>query len=141
MPGALDRLARLDNVDKHRVPHAAWTTIDILTSVSTRIRPPEGFKELGGNAGTYAPLENDAEIGRWRFQTPLPSEWQPDEVDMKRQFPIEVAFGDVLPFQGVLKVLPLCLWGVESVLTIFDPAFQTPRKPPLPVTAIAEPGL
>jgi hypothetical protein len=60
---------------------------------------------------------------------------------MKRCFPLQVAFGEPSPFQGVLEVLPLCLWGAESVLTIFEPVFRSVPKPPLPATAIKEPRM
>ena len=59
-------------------------------------------------------------------------------MDMKRSFPLRVAFGEPSPFHGVMEVLTLCLWGVEAVLTIFNPVFEN-GKPALPVTAIAEP--
>jgi hypothetical protein len=57
---------------------------------------------------------------------------------MKRWFPLEIAFGEPSLFDGVLEVLSLCLWGVEAVLTIFNPVFED-GQPPLPVTAKAEP--
>jgi hypothetical protein len=138
LPNALDRLSRLDNVDKHRVPHAVWASIDVFGSPPIDQFAPEGFKSLGGER-TAGPLENGAKVGSWQFETPLPFEWEPDQMDMKRCFPLQVAFGDPSPFQGVLEVLALCLWGVEAVLTIFNPVFES-GQPPLPVTAIAEPG-
>src|SRR5205085_936482 len=94
------------------------------------------FVNIGGGAG-FAPLEDGAEIGRWYFETPLPREWRPDEMDMKRAFPIEVALDEPLPFKGVLEVLPFCLWAVDAVVTMFKPVFASPRQPPLPVTSIA----
>jgi hypothetical protein len=133
LPSALERLSNLDNTDKHRVVHAAW-----LGAASTGSQPvtlPPGFKIVGGN--TYmGPLKEGAEVGRWQFATPLPSEWEPDEMDMKRCFPLEVAFDEPLPSKGVLEVLPFCLWGVEAVLALFSPVFEEPARPPLPVTAI-----
>src|ERR1700722_7258377 len=141
LPSALDRLSRLDNIDKHRVPHAAWTAINVFGGPSIDTLAPADFKGFGGST-SYAPLKNDAEIATCRFNTPLPQEWHPTEMDMKRCCPLQVAFGEPSPFQGVLEVLPLCLWGVESVLTIFEPVFRTPgSKPPLPVTSIAEPRM
>jgi hypothetical protein len=137
LPNALDRLSRLDNIDKHRVPHAAWATVGMLGAPSIDKLAPADFKPYGGST-TYAPLHNDAEVGRWRFQTPLPHHWEPDQMAMKQCFPLQVAFGEPSPFQGVIEVLTLCLWGVEAVLTIFSPVFEY-GQPPLPVTAIAEP--
>lgn len=52
---------------------------------------------------------------------------------MKSYFPLEVAFDEPLPTKAVLEVVPLCLWGVQAVLNIFDPVF-THGRPPLPVT-------
>jgi len=82
LPNALDRLSRLDNIDKHRVPHAAWTTLELFGAVPRidKFAPAE-FKSMGGSR-TYGPLENDAEIGRWRFVTPLPQPWEPDEMGL-----------------------------------------------------------
>jgi hypothetical protein len=137
LPNALDRLTRLDNVDKHRVPHAAWAAIDVFGAPNIDKFAPDDFKSIGGGT-TFGLLEDDAQVGSWRFQTPIPHEWQPEEMDVKRCFPLQVALGDPSPFQGVLEVLGLCLWGVESVLTIFNPVFAN-GQPPLPVTAIAEP--
>jgi hypothetical protein len=136
LPQALDRLSRLDNIDKHRVPHAAWASI-AFGPPSINMYAPADFKSLGGTQ-SYSPLENDAQIGSWRFQTPLPFKWEPDEMDVKRCFPLQVAFGEPSIFHGVVEVLGMCLWGVEAVLTIFNPVFEH-GQPPLPVTAIAEP--
>jgi hypothetical protein len=140
LPSALGRLSQLDNVDKHRVPHAVWAAIDTFATQGISTIQPTDFK--GGSGGTtYGPLKNDAEISTWEFQTPLPHEWNPSEVDMKGCFPLQVAFDQPSLFHGVLEVLPLCLWAVEAVLTIFRPAFEHPEpQPPLPVTAIEHPG-
>ena len=59
---------------------------------------------------------------------------------MKSYFRIQVALDEQLPFRGVLEAIPFCLWGVEAVLTLFDPVFRR-GAPPLPVTAIPDPGL
>lgn len=129
LPTALDKLSRWDNIDKHRVIHAA-----VLAGALQLVNPPAAreFKYAGGGA-TYATLEDGAEIGRWRFETPLPFEWEPTQEEMKRHFPIEVALDEPIPPKGVLTVLPLCLWGVSRVLEIFDPVFSS-GQPPLPVT-------
>ena len=131
VPEALLRLSRLDNIDKHRVIHAA-----LLSGAVQLERPPVPSEfRLIGEGRTYDSLENGAEIGRWQFETPLPFAWEPTEVDVKRYFPIEVSLDRPLPPKAVLKELPFCLWGVEQVLAIFEPVF-TDGKPPLPVTAI-----
>lgn len=140
LPNALARLSDLDNADKHRVPHVTWASINVFGGPDIGRFAPEGFKSQGGSS-TFAPLENNAEVGRWRFETPLPSEWEPSQVDMQRSFPLQVAFGEPSIFQGVLEVLPLCLWAADAVLTIFKPVFVPGNpQPPLPVTAIGEPG-
>jgi hypothetical protein len=110
LPTALKRLSRLDNLDKHRVIHAAWLAIKAADGVPTDFIPPDfDFK---GSYTYQGPLENDTEIGSMQFTTPLPYEWQPSEVDMKRHFPLVVSIYDELRFAGsVLEVLPFCLWG------------------------------
>ncbi len=138
IPAALARLARLDNVDKHRVIHAVWAGIQFNLLNSFPNLPP-GFSHVTGSLVNGA-LQNDAEIGHIQFATPLPSQWEPEQVDMKRHFRIHVALDEPLPFQGVLEIGPFVLWGVEAVLRIFDPVFKHGR-PPLAVTAIPEPEL
>ncbi|MGA2927082.1 MAG: hypothetical protein ABSG43_13980 [Solirubrobacteraceae bacterium] len=129
LPAALDKLSRWDNIDKHRVINAAVLAggIQFLNPPA----PPE-FKYAGGGA-TYATLEEGTEIGRWRFETPLPFAWEPTQKEMKGHFPIEVALDEPIPPKGILMVLPLCLWGVNTVLEIFDPVFSSGQSP-LPVT-------
>jgi hypothetical protein len=138
IPSALQRLSALDNIDKHRVPHVAWTSIKTFGAPNISRFAPTDFKSIGGES-TYLRLEDNAQFATWRFQTPLPSEWEPTQMEMQSAFPLEVAFGNPSPFQGVLEVLALSLWGVEAVLTIFEPVFRKAPQPPLPVTAIGEP--
>jgi hypothetical protein len=137
VPALLDRLSVLDNIDKHRVVHAAW--LGTAWHRSPGLQLPAEFKSLGGTT-TGGPLEDGAEIGRQQFEVPLPFEWHPDEMDMKRCFPIEVAIDQPLPMKGVLEVLPLCLWSVEAVLNLFRPVFEEPRRPPPPVTTMPWPS-
>lgn len=132
LPVALHRLSSLDNIDKHRVIHAAW--VGAAWGKGGRLELPSDFKFILSSVSAE-PLRNNAEIGRYRFEPPLPHEWHPDEMDMKRCFPIEVAFDEPLPVKGVLEVLPFCLWGVDAVLALFGPVFSH-GAPPLPVTAI-----
>lgn len=133
LPHALRRLSALDNIDKHRVVHATWGRVDFLQSFYAAIAVPPGFVSLPSIWNT-GPLEDGAEIGRWCFATPLPCEWEPAEMDMKRSFPLRVAIADDA-FYSVLDVLDLCLWGVAAVLGLFAPVFDG-LQPPLPVTAI-----
>jgi hypothetical protein len=128
---ALTDLARWDNIDKHRVIHAALLRPAIQPE---RIPHPPGFR-LVHDGSDWRPLEDGAQIGRWVFETPLPFVWTPAEVDMKRYFSIAVSLSESWATQPVLQVLPFCLWGVDQVLAIFDPVF-TEGESPLPVTAI-----
>jgi hypothetical protein len=137
LPMALQRLTTLDNIDKHRVVHAVWLGVSFFRGwpnpgVET-LFPPE-FKFEGATVNRD-PLEDGAEVGRLRFETPLPSNWEPDEVDVKREFPLQVAFDE--PPAPILNVLEFCLWGVESVLELFSPVFAE-GKPPSPVTTVED---
>jgi hypothetical protein len=134
LPVALSKLSEWDNIDKHRVIHATW-----LSGALSWGNPPapKEFRYLGGFS-SYDTLEEGAQIGWWRFQTPLPFVWEPTEVEMKRYFPIEVSLEQLFPPKGILTLLPLCLWGVTTVLEIFDPVF-TRSEPPRPVTVSLPP--
>lgn len=128
---ALEKLSRLDNMDKHRIVHPVWLGHAVVGH--ERIDFPEEFSiEHEESSGEV--LENDAEIGRWRFATPLPYEWYPSEVEVKRHFRLEVSLSELPLFKGVLEVLPFCLWGTACVLRLFDPVFRS-NEPPLSVTA------
>jgi hypothetical protein len=138
LPGGLHRLAALDNIDKHRVVHATWLAVSFLRGMPERLPldlfPPQ-FK-LVGTTIRNEPLVDGAEIGRLHFETPLPFDWKPEQVDMQRDFPVHVAFQD--PPAPVLDVLWHCLSSVDSVLWLFKPVFES-GQPPLPVTAIEVP--
>jgi hypothetical protein len=136
IPEALTDLSRWDNIDKHRVIHATLLS-GAVNLIRNPRRPPEF--ELIYRSNTFDQLEDGAEIGRWRFVTPLPFAWEPSEAYMKRHFPLEVSLNQPFPPKAILQVLPVCLWGVDQVLSLFDPVF-TEGKPPLPVTAMP-PGL
>lgn len=131
LPLALSKLSAWDNMDKHRVIHA--TPLKRAIQLRRPSVPPE-FHFIGGTLSSD-PLQDGAELGRWHFQTPLPFVWEPSEMDVKRHFPIEVAIEETIAPRAVLQVLPLCLWGVNQVLEIFEPVFST-GQPPLPVTSI-----
>lgn len=137
LPIALERLARFDNIDKHRVIHglrqrANW----VRTLPKTEPPYPAGFTRTGGYISTQ-PLEDGAEVGSWQFQTPLPSKWLPSEVEMKRAFPLQIEIDDETPWhESAFKTLGLCIWGVEVVLDLFQPVFDGHLQPPLPVTSV-----
>jgi hypothetical protein len=139
VPGMLEQLARLDNIDKHRVTHAVWSQINVFGSMGARLPYPDSFEVIEELNPSYRALEDGAEIGYMTFKAPLPCEWHPDEMDMKRVFPVQVAVGKGPGLQRALVVLEACLWAVESVLMIFGPVFAE-LKPPLPVTAIPNPS-
>ena len=69
------------------------------------------------------------------LQGPTPHQWERDETDVKRYFPIQVAFPDPSIVNGVLQVLPWCISAAEGVIEIFDPVFHG-YHPPLPGTAV-----
>jgi hypothetical protein len=133
LPVALNRLSILDNLDKHRIIHATWVGID--PTLPWHINPPGG--ECIGGSTHLGTLEDGAEIGTLDFDEPWPADWEPNQMDVKRQFPIQVSLYDELRFADrVLEVLPFCIWGVESVLRIFEPVCRIDSEPPLPVTVI-----
>jgi hypothetical protein len=140
LPLALKRLAKLDTIDKHRIVNTIWT--GVRSQIARALSPPKRFT-IKDSHSLLGALENGAEVGSMTFATPLPGEWHPDEMDMKQRFPVQVSMNDEDRFaRRVLEVVPFCLWGVESVLTIFQPVFDS-SQPPLPVTAIPnipEPG-
>lgn len=138
LPIALEYLSTLDNLDKHRLIHAAWIGVVPGPDWDGPPRPPDNFRQLNAVINSK-PLEDGAPVDTITFETPLPGEWQPSEVDMKRAFPLRVAFAEPAALNRVLEVLGQCLWGVEAVLEIFRPVFEG-FQPPLPVTAIEVPS-
>ena len=123
LPGSLDRLSSLDNIDKHRVVHATWVGTKFGGWLNVGSDAPEGYESIGGSS-TFDPLENDTKVGDWTFNTPLPGDWRPTEMQMKGYFPIQVAFPDPSPVKGVLEILPWCISGAEAVIEIFRPVFE-----------------
>ena len=134
LPSALDRLTVLDNIDKHRVVHVTWFGLRFMAGTIANEAPPEFVFTGASGVGEHA-LEDGAKIWECTFETPLPSRWEPTQVQMKRHFPIEVAFPDPSLLKGVLEILPWCISGVEAVMRIFAPVFED-GSPPLPVTAV-----
>jgi hypothetical protein len=139
LPYALDRLSSLDNIDKHRVVHATWVGLAFGGHLDPARDAPASFKSIGGTTGPVVELEDGAQVGTWRFESPLPEKWEPTEMQMKGYFPLEVAFPDPSLVKGVLKILPWCIWGAEAVLTMFQPVFAH-GDAPLPVTAVGWPA-
>lgn len=134
LPDALDRLSELNNVDKHRLVHATWHSASMYGPRPAPVLP-SGYKGVGTFTVSEG-LENKTEIGRWRFELPLPAtRWIPEEVDVKGYFPLAVTLTDTDLPQSVLKVLSVCLQAVDAVLVLFEPVFAHSGSPPLPVTA------
>lgn len=131
LPAALDRLSKLDNLDKHRIVHAAWLGGVFHAYPFPGI--PEDFYFEGSGHG-MGPFEDGAEIGHLRFTAPLPHTWEPSQMDMQRHFRLQVSFAEPHGQNGVLEILPFCLWGAETVLRLFDPVFSH-GQPPLPAAA------
>jgi hypothetical protein len=135
VPGNLARLSELDNIDKHRVVHAAWSQLSFLGTAGRELTVPDGFRLLSSSPAAAYPLENGAQIDLLRFETPLPFEWKPGEVDMKRAYPLDVCIGEPPELLDALVVLRLGLWSVDAVLRLFVPVFAR-LDPPLPVTTV-----
>lgn len=135
LPGMLERISKLDNVDKHRVIHSTWHGVELFPRKDHLPELPSGFIELGMSR-KMEPLVEDAEVGSWSFKPPLPSDWQPDEMQMKRAFPLQVCFDDPSLIKGVREILTWCVVAVDGVLQLFEPVFAGKLEPPLPVTSI-----
>ena len=128
LPYGLDRLTKLDNIDKHRCILRPWNGPKFWGG---SLNAPPEFRSAGGSR-PEDPLIEGAEIGRVWYQTPLPSEWVPDQVDMKRNFPFDIVQRPS-PDKSVIRILAWCLWSARATLQIFEPVF-TQGKPPLLVT-------
>jgi len=138
-PLRLSPIGILDNADKHRVPHIAWAGVNIRNNdvIGTLAGlAPETFECIAAST-TWGPLVDGAVLGEVQFEAPLPSRWLPDEAAVKHCFPLHVSTGDAHPFNGILEVIPRCLWSVEAVLTLFEPVFQ--GHEPLSVATIKRP--
>lgn len=131
LPVALLRLYELENIDKYRNLHTVWHCVSSAPSGPPGL--PSGYVHTSSATAGHALIE-DAEVGRWSFETPLPFVWMPTAIDMRRAFPLAVSIGEPLSLHAALEVLPFCLWGVETTLELFEPAFPH-GQPPLPVTA------
>jgi len=134
LPLALERLETLDIIDKHRVVHAMWGYPDIMGSNLTPDIYASTFVLLDRSLHV-GPLEDGAQVAELTFETPLPTEWNPTQVEMQSYFPVHVTLGEDFALIGILEVLTLCIWGVQAVLDLFKPVF-TDGQPPLPVTTL-----
>lgn len=133
VPAILEHLGKLDNADKHRGIHPTWHGVDWLPSTARLPRFPDGFREMGTEIVNNA-LDENAYVGHWRFVTPLPSKWEPGQMEMKRAFPLQVCVGYLPLLQNVREVLSGCFVAVADVLHIFEPVFGEHGAPPLAVT-------
>ena len=135
LPGMLQRVSTLDNIDKHRAIHATWHGVELFPATSHFPQFPTGFVRTGSST-TTEPLVEDAPVGSWNFQPPLPTDWQPDEMQMKRAFPLQVCFDDPSLVKGVCEILAGCFSAVAEVLNIFGPVFGPKMEAPLPVVSV-----
>ena len=122
----LERLALLDNIDKHRTVHATWHIGAFWEAESPPI-------PLLGSTGGSNPLENEAEVGRWHYGTPKPE--LPADMDMNRYFPIDVAFDKLPLMYSALEVLDLLADTIGIVLELFRPCVEVGAAP-LPLSSI-----
>jgi hypothetical protein len=121
IPTLLERLAELDNIDKHRLAHATYRGPEWFNAPE----PPAPF--------TRATMSGDrleAEVGRWKYPTPRPD--LPADMDMKRYFPIGVALGDAPFMQTAVELLTSLAHTVEIVIELFRPCIEDGSSP-LPV--------
>lgn len=119
VPVMLDRLSKLDNLDKHRVLNPTWHTAsmreDLLNDLQVEIC--EGHEVFQ----TGKPLDNAAYVGCVHFEKPV--DWQPSHIDMKRYFATRVAVGEADGLKPVCESLAGCIWAVDWVLHLFEPVF------------------
>jgi hypothetical protein len=138
LASSLQRIADLDNIDKHRVIHATWYGVKPFISPDKHVVFPDGFTFTG--AGTCPdPQAEDTKVGSWTFAVPLPTSWIPEQGDMKACFPLQVCIEDPSIVHGVRHILCDCLFAVQGVLDIFDPVFVeygVKIDPPLPLTSL-----
>lgn len=112
LPMLLQYLARLDNVDKHRLVHTAHR----VAAYHDGPDPP-----IPGHGSSYpiGPLVNGAEVCRWRYDPPRPE--LPSDMDMEAYFPLDVAFDSPLIATPAVQVLEKLSAATEIVLEIFRP--------------------
>lgn len=129
LPVLLGRLEEFDVIDKHRFVQATWRAAEWFNA------EPPPIQHAASSIFTGA-LENDAEVGRWRYYQPRPE--LPSDMDMDRYFPIGVALGEP-PYMGsAVEQLTWLSETVEVVIGIFRPCI-TDGLPALPLSAILEP--
>lgn len=126
IPSLLAQLARLDNIDKHRLVHATWRAV---SWVDVR-EPPVPFRRSTTYLGT---LEDSAEIGRWRYDLPRPD--LPADMNMNSYFPIGITLGDPPHINGAVELLEWMTNAVAVVIEIFRPCI-TEGLPPLALSLV-----
>jgi hypothetical protein len=132
LPRGLERLSELDNIDKHRCVLHPWH--EPIMWGGDRLPIPSNCSLAGYGTGGMNVLIDGAEIGRYQFSDTLPADWQPNQVDMKRAFPVQVCFREPSANQSVTGILAWCLASVKATLDIFEPVFSR-HEAPLPVTS------
>lgn len=129
LPVLLGRLEEFDVIDKHRFVQATWRAAEWFNADTPPI-PYAASTMFGGR------LEDNAEVGRWRYYPPRPE--LPSDMDMDRYFPIGVALGEP-PYMGsAVEQLTWLSDTVEMVISIFRPCI-TEGLPALPLSAVIEP--
>jgi hypothetical protein len=134
LPFGLDRLTTLDNIDKHRCILRPYIGPKLWGG---SLDAPAEFKFIGGNV-PMLPLTEGALVGSVRYETPLPSSWDPSQDDLRRNYPIQVSFNEPSIDKSVVRILSYCLWAAGAALRIFEPVFKR-RQPPLLVTTSLPP--
>lgn len=124
VPLFLDRLAALDNFDKHRLVHAVYRAPAWMDDPD----PPIAYR---GVSYTAEALVDGTEICRWKYEPPRPE--LPADMDMTRYFPLEVEFGSPPFFMPAVAQLGFLAEAVEIVLEVFRPCIAD-GGPPLSLT-------
>lgn len=141
IPLLLHDLHLHDVLDKHRFVQPTWRSVrydlDSTTEAYRERCSLPGYRGAetfgGGSTGT---LKDGALVGRWTFEPPPPH--LPPEMDLRRHFPVSLAFGRMYPNLDGVGVLDGMAQAVRFVLDLFRPAL-TAGAPPLALTEVADP--
>jgi hypothetical protein len=87
---------------------------------------------FAGSSISGLPLEDEAEIGRWKYGTPKPE--LPADMDMNRYFPLTIALGEPPIIYGAADVLDQLADTVGIVLELFRPCIEVGAAP-LPLSS------
>lgn len=127
LPFALETLADLDNIDKHRVVVPMWHRSAWHRSGSVEIPVPPHLGHYNRWHHKSAMTEG-SEIGRWgSFHKPVDRlDWEPEQQLLREAFPLEVTIDHPATedFPAVPQVLAFALWAAEAVLKMFGPVFR-----------------